>query len=593
MVEMENSGEQKENLQQPTREKRMQTVDDLTKKFGGSSKIPEEELSAVGYVRREMEGGVVRLMPFERMQELTQKDPDWEKPLKTRERPFERIAVELPTAEHSFRFIPETQKKLLTDRLMGVEYAFYPNWHDGTSITEPLDETDPRIHNLRTFSLDFLEYIKEQGIDGRKIPDLEATSFLFGVLPVRKEWEPDDPNDFSYKDFISKHTEQDGSVSSAISRQIYDELNRLGGYFGDINELTRDFQNRLTRPLISDYKRPSQQLAEYLEVRGLRTHADFIRYAFPKYLEYIGLPESGAIVGKSTALHTIVDTLQYMDTSDSSRTEEQELRKALKTAIPEERNILSKQLKELDNTKKRRKQIKQGVVDYFSSPQVYVDVAKRKVKEAQDFFVTGKGDQKGNALFYLDATPNEKLDRDPGVVSGDCTAGKPLPFDRADIPLYNVKVLAKGNEHIGNMYLLVTETSSGDSNTSSSEKKKVWHFDAMQLPRSGINWKEGLNVILEALVQQAEAKGIDAITANSELHHISNYDYIANAVKTYWDNHGRQMIDVTIPEVNEADYSSFQGTGNAIVLWSKEELSEAYEGELEVNQELFDLQNDL
>lgn len=590
---MGNSGEQKENIL-PTKEQRIQSMLDLSSRFGGVSKIPEEELSAISYVRRVMKDGTVRLMPYERMIELAQKDPDWEKPLKERERPFERVAVELPTAENSFRFIPRTQRQILSDRLKAVEYAFYPNWYDGTSITEGLDEINPRLHNLRTFSLDFLDYLSEEGIDGRKIPEeISKTDFLFTQLPERKEsepneWDPDDPNNFSYKEFSKKHSEIDGSVSSGESKQMYDELTRLGGYFGDVTELTRDFQNRLAHPI--DYIEQSQQeFAEYLQSRGIYTYADFIRYAFPRYLNRVGLPEMGAVIGKSATLHTIADTLQYMDASDSTRAEEQELRKALKTASPEERNGLSKQLKALENAKKRRKQIRQGVIDYFSAPQVYVDVVNRKVKEAQDFLVAGKGEQKGRAVFYLDATPNEELDKDPGVVSGDCTAGKPLPFDRPDIPLYNVKVFAGGNQHVGNMYLLVTNISSGHLGSGSLEKKKVWHFDAIQIPKSGINWQESLDMMIGTLAQQAESKNVDAITANDELYHISNYHWIADAVENYWDAHGRQVINVTIPQVEETGRSSFQGTGNAIVLWSKEKLSDSYKEELEGHQELFDL----
>lgn len=589
MKEMENTEGQQTNPQsvQATKEERLQSMIDLTKKFGGSGLIPEEDLTAIGYVRRISEDGMVRLMPVERFEELAQKDPDWEKPLKNRELPFGRIAVELPTSERSFRFIPGSQRQLLSERLQAVESVLYPtrNW-DNDIVLGPLDLVPSRLHNLRTFVLDFLNSLDSLKIFDEEISEDDVRSgvieFILGTLSDRGDPELGDPNEFSHREFQMEYSGMDGSVSSPDSRQMFDELTRLGGYYTDQDELEKSFRDNLKKETLSPGRRENEpELTHFLEKQGILTYADFIQYAFPRYLEFVGLPEIGEAVAAAPQLDTIANKLQQKDISDNSRTAEQELRRALKTATPDERNVLSKRLKELEDAKKKRKQIRLGVIDYFSSSNLYIDVVRRRIKETQDFLISGR-DQKGHDLFYLDATPNEELDKDPGVVSGDCTIGKPLPFDRQDLPIYNVKVFAEGDQHVGNLYLLVTNTSSR-----ARESRKVWHFDAMQVPRSGINWKEGIVGMVGVLAKEAEQKGVDAITANSEIHHISNYDYIAHAVESYWGGHGRQIVRVTIPEVNDSDHSSLQGTGQAIVLWSKEKLSEPYGKDLESDEELF------
>ncbi|MFH0937368.1 MAG: hypothetical protein V1808_03670 [Candidatus Daviesbacteria bacterium] len=616
MNEMDSLKEQKE-IVQLTKEQRLQSVLDLSKKFGGSAEIPEEELTAIGYVRKTQEDGTVRLLPYERVVELSQKDPQWEKSLKEKVQPFGRIAIDLPTVERPCRFIPRTQNKLLANKLEAVECAFYPNWNEGSSIVGSFEDIDPRLQNLHIFSLDFLAYLSKKSIGGKTIDEETANLIIFEALPMRirnEELDPDDPNDFQGKHFRLIYQELDGSVTSENSKRMYNELTRLSGYFTDITELTNDFLSRLNAPFyivgdvpgnreaqlrkdLSEGKKPNvdqqwleqmqlhREVQKYLKSVGVQTWADAIRYIFPQYLEHVGLPEIAEVISKSDNLSEIAKTLENTPISNSSQAEEKELRQTLKTATPEERMVLSKQIKELENIKKKKRQIRQGVIDYFAAPQVFVEVCKRKVKEAQDFLIAGK-DDKGQATFYLDANPNKNLDKNPGLVSGDCTIDRPLPFDKSDITAYNVKVFAENDQHVGNIYLLATTAVS-----ETGERKKIWHFDAIQVPKSEINWKQGIGIIVSTLAKQAEAKGVDAITTNSEVHKISNYDYIAYAVNEYWEIHGRQMVDITMPQVDETSYSSFQGNGTDIVLWSKEKLSEAYERELEVNPELFEIQN--
>lgn len=610
---MDGPGGGKENPQL-TKVQRVEAMIELTGRYRDLREIPEEELTPIGYGRKIMEDGTVRLLPLEKILELTQKDPNWEKPLKERELPFGYISVELPTSGQNFRFIPRSQKELITSRLEEVEYAFYPNWDDGASILRGPDleieyHIDARLQNLSTFAMEFITYLEKVGIGGHSVDRFQAENLLVTPLPQRRDdegYDPDDPNDFEKREFWIKYSEEDDSVSSADSKAMYQELTRLCSYFADVEELTSKFQEKLDSPVsitskrqermeneikqdptIQDkygknylaYMESCRKMEEYLRSKGVNTRADAIRYLLPSYLRYVGLPQTAEAIAISQSLHLITPALRDLDNLDPSVTEERELRKTIKSATPEERNILSKRLKEIEDAKKRRKQIREGVIDYFSSPQVYAEICRRKVKEVQNFLVAA-GSKTGKAIFYLDATPDPALDKDPGLVSGDCTAGKPLPFDKADIPAYNVKVLNEVKQHVGNIYILVTRTKT-------HPHKKIWHFDAVQTPISGIEWKQGIGSIVEAVAQQGEAKGVNGITANGEIHHISNYDYIAKATEAYWSAHGRQTTEVEIPDIHDKSYSSFQGNGKAIVLWSKEKISDAYEGELESNEALF------
>lgn len=577
----------------------LDAIGKLRKQYGSSSKIPEADLSAIGYIRREMEDGLVRLMPKERLDELALKDPDWEKPLKEREQPFGRIPLELPTTTENFRFIPYSQSGLLSDKLTDVEYAFFPNWDNGTSILPDEElKIDVRVQNLNIFSQDILDFMKDKKVLGQEVDsDTYLQTLLFGALPMRMEPKgigSDDPNGFEAYAFRRKYSELNRTVNSTGSKEMHEELSRLGGFFGDLDMLRKQFKKQLDGPTsieaaLDNPPNPKQLEALHkLDEFGIHTNADFIRFVFPKYLRHMGLDEMAAVTQTATSMDTLGESLQYLDAVDSTKTDEQEIKKALKIASAEERVELNMRLKSLDSAKRKRRQVRQGVIDYFSTPEVYVDVVNRKVKAAQDFLVGGSDKKSGQMQLVLDANSDPELDRDPGLVSGDCTVGNPLPFNNPSIPLYNVKALTEDGQHIGNVYLLVTNTKDDEGNAT---KKKVWHLDAIQIPRSTIQWEDGIERIVEAVAAQADSKGIDAVTANSQLHHISNYDYIARATEQYWDRQGRQMVNVEMPENKDTSVSQLQGTGTDIVLWSKERMSDVFDGQLESNDAMFNMQN--
>lgn len=550
---------------------RVQALINLSSQYKGSENIPDEELAELGYHRSLSEDGSVRLIPQERLVDLEKRSEDWEKSVKAKERPFERIAVMLPSSENSFRFIPKTQRKQLREKMSSLEDAFNPYWYSRNMGIEAISDSDQRVHNLRTFILDLSEFC-----DNNLFTSGEPNAWLTTLcwpLPSRSDLYAEDNDlhiEFSGSNFLETHSDStNGSVQASDSHVMYDELTRLSGYYCDKQEVIRDFKFRLHEDIFEDndpseYDEETTIYKEFLDSIGITTHADFTKYIFPQYLHHIGLTEMAEAIKDSDALHELGKTLSDLDAQDIPNQEEKEIRDAIKRATIEEKKLFSKRLKELESAKKKRRQIRQGVIDYFSSPDLYVETCSRKIKEVQDFLVTGKSNSEGMAQFYLDATDNRELDEDPGAFSGDCTAGKPLPFDRSDIPLYNIKVFNNDERHIGNMYLLVINTANG---------RKVWHFDAIQIPYSGIKWQKSFPYIVDALADEAERKEIAAITANNISHLISNYNDIGRSVTRYWQSQGKRTTWVDIPHITIPNRSHFQGTGEALVLWSNEGFS--------------------
>jgi len=165
----------------------------------------------------------------------------------------------------------------------------------------------------------------------------------------------------------------------------------------------------------------------------------------------------------------------------------------------------------------------------FERP-IYVSRMANKAYDKLSEALMGGTDEELVLRFVSDV--DEQLDRNPGVISGDCTAGAPLPF-LAPNQLYNVKVF-RGSQHIGNIYLLQVV----DEQT---QKPYAWHLDAIQIPLF-TDWTDAAARIIEALKQKASLKGVEHITINYETHHISNYDYIAEAFQDkseelgYWNS---------------------------------------------------------
>ena len=135
------------------------------------------------------------------------------------------------------------------------------------------------------------------------------------------------------------------------------------------------------------------------------------------------------------------------------------------------------------------------MIQYYNAPDLISEIVSRQIKDFQDFLVRGKGEDEEIKLI-LDGKPDQKLDENPGAISGDCTEGQPLPFDDPTIPVFNVKVFDSKQRHIGNIYLLnTTEMGAGQN---------VWHLDAIQIPEGRIEWDDAIPQLIRSLGEEAK-----------------------------------------------------------------------------------------
>gem|GEM_PF-2987111 len=57
------------------------------------------------------------------------------------------------------------------------------------------------------------------------------------------------------------------------------------------------------------------------------------------------------------------------------------------------------------------------------------------------------------------------------------------------------------------------------------------------------------------------------ITVNTDITHMSNYDYIQDAILSYIEKINLGTKKIKVPEVDEEEYSAFQGNGNVYIVW--------------------------
>ena len=302
-------------------------------------------------------------------------------------------------------------------------------------------------------------------------------------------------------------------------------------------------------------------LAEYLSVHGLGELAEQVA-------AYANITDLRAALPQLIADNPIVT---------ATRAQERELRQKLAGTQGEERYHLSAELSGLKKELKERLRPLREVSAFLSLPERYMAAAKREITDLQKMLLR-KGDGEAvQALVTLDGTPDAEKDADPGKMSGDCTEGRPLPFDRY-AHAHNIKAYIRGG-YQGNIYLLDTIADNG---------KKAWHLDAIQIPDASLDWDVTVVALRDKLAELAESHGVELVTINTDPHHISNYDYIANAflkmagAKNYDYQYGHMAyadqdkdneiaaprVRVKFPPKMGDEYSQFQGAGSdQIIIW--------------------------
>jgi hypothetical protein len=237
----------------------------------------------------------------------------------------------------------------------------------------------------------------------------------------------------------------------------------------------------------------------------------------------------------------------------------------------------ARQLSELRKAHKQQLQPLHALNDYLQLPTLFATTMRTEITNIQkDLAVASSGSMK----VALDSRYDAEKDRDTGAISGDCTAGDPLPFDK-DVGAHNIKVALDG-VHRGTIYLLATTDQQG---------VPTWHLDAIQIPANAIDWDAFADMLIGVLSPAALAAGVEQITINTSQHHVSNYDYIAKAFMRYAGTEhllegvvdqaessepNPQLTSVIFPDV--PDRQQFQGAGSEqCIIWHHRQESVATE----------------
>lgn len=525
-------------------------------RFGGVQNIPDDELASAGYKR--LTPDRVAPIGFEPPQLIEDAESKYDA------RPFDTVDVQTHTLDMKYKRIHEDQMRVLKKKLEVFEEV--PS-RDDIKIMEYLFPNQSPIFQLYD---KLKQYLKDTQSPDHVDDILREVFYYFSyyhtaAIPIT--------NHALFPELITdSYKVIDGElvILPEKTEKIARTLERHTSKMTDVEELEKKFKDRLTDPL-SLINEDTEEIYEHLmplyNDYDLSTPLQVISHLFEKLLYEYGLEKQVLGLSDTDSLESLRSKIISL-TNDNEITkalsdQEKELKAKLRAASDEERIILSGKIKSVKQDKKIVKQILAGMQQFLDQPSQVAQSIKRIMDDIQNS-LTISGDGSDTVVFRLDGRPNDKLDSDPGAISGDCTAGSPLPFSEPSVPVYNIKVYL-GDTHIGNMYLLQT-TDAQDKNI------KVWHLDAIQIPSQRVDWSKGtIQNLLNSLTSEAEKKGVSQITVNANLPQISNYEYISNGIYEYWTAvAGRKATYIDIPDNPNTDkYSDFQCSGYAHILWQQ------------------------
>lgn len=543
---------------------------ELSSQFGGSSNIPEANLTELGYMRKIVDGNV-SLVPVELERKRDEENAELANRLETKkgDTPFERFSISIGGAPNEYRFIHSPDMPVLESRLMhvGETLSAFEGGYEEETVLRELFPSNP----LPAFWSDMKELLNgEVNVPGDKhgfqvsilhnncffMPLDQVGSSVYGVFPDAEKFLED------------RIDEANGELNTKASGRMHTELERIKGRVTDKTVLNSAFNSYLDK-LLTELLDPNdfKDVIEYCNALGLRSVRDVVNYYTDKYLEDLISEEDRARFNSVPSYEEKAKIIRAAKTNAELSSEEAVLKAKIKSAPVEEKKQLSGKLKQLDQERRRRAKKRMGVANFFSLPDLLASTYEEEINNVQRFLANPG--RMGTQVYVLDPTPDPVLDKNPGRVSGDCTDGRPLPFDDPDVPVYNVKIKNSDNEHVGNMYLLVTHTED-------AARRPVWHFDAIQLPDRSVDWGTAAKEVITSLGEKAKEKGVEIITVNSNEELISNFDYISSNVVKYWEEvAGKKKVNVAIPSVSSANRSAFQGGGRALVLWENREVEAA------------------
>lgn len=280
-----------------------------------------------------------------------------------------------------------------------------------------------------------------------------------------------------------------------------------------------------------------------------------MQQVFAAVCDSLRLPEIAEHVRSAT---TIEDMAHWSPALASVEEKERTIKADIRTATGRERELLSATLADARRARKAAQQICMAIGTYIHMPVTFASHMSTTLGKVENMLVRG-GTTREHVQFTCIGTPDKEKDADPGAMSGDCTKGKPLPFDSPSLPLYNVKVHSgEAKKYIGNIYLFVT--------TVGTPPALAWHLDAIQIP-AHVDWDDAIEHLFASMRDAARAKGVKCITVSREREHMSNYDYIATAVDAFVRRHGcghGQLHNYTLHVPNTR--SELQTTGDVWVI---------------------------
>ncbi len=518
---------------------------DLMRQYGSIKNIPDETLLAIGYMRTE-NGQISSVKAVHEQIETARRGNTMEN--KTTNKPFGEIAVRL------------TKTEIMTRRLKRDETKRLYHLTDYETVRNSMKIFLENNDDIRYFKEEFIKFLNDQ--TSFNISDVETFSkmcdFLMSLSMPNYESIACEMNIAQYYDEGIIPTEESAHLLSIVNRSKGILCDRERSRQELLESVDPEDEGRLGYPIINI----SDPAETYLKENGCTTLTETILYLCHQFLLSQGFSIVATIIQSCHSLTEMQKKLMAIKKDElPDGLEEIRLQREMRSLSLEEKRSQSDRLKRLKKSVEKQRHIILGMANFFLPDILEVNFFHALIKKIQNILIASKTtDETGD--FYLDSTPNDELDKDPGVISGDCTAGRPLPFGNPDIPVYNVKIYDAERKHIGNIYLLVT-TDNNDN--------LYWHLEAIQIPED-IDWNTSAGAFIDRIAEEAQKQNIQGITINAEDGTISNYDFIESAMRKLHQERTLEDTEIMIPNFDNTNgrYSNFQGDGHVLLLWQKE-----------------------
>ena len=524
-----------------TMKERISELQRLRREHGSYESIPESNLQAIEYIRHRDEEGVLQVTPAEIFAKrslansIDQRETG-QKPL------FDELRLDVHSNEGFASTIPPEifmrENDELFDELEGyvtgdseirdMMYSQHAAIVQGIYGVQ-LDGDDERDFSWPDYSHAIDETISAQDTVGnepsysmimRDYLDLSDSDERYGSYAAETIWE-------GLERIKSGLT--DPEVLDEITREQY------GMYIGMYND-----EDGIDIPA---YHR---RIADTLRSGGIETVATHIEAAGT-------IDDARAIVTEAMESNSVVDDLKEAEKELKGRMS--------RAASDEERYAINRDIHALKAKRKDAVKMIYGVDALLHPAETYAAYVTSRIEKLQEHFVNESDE---TITLTFDGKPDAEKDEDPGKLSGDCTKGAPLPFDK-NVGAHNIKVSLEGR-YMGNVYLLDTKDADGNH---------LWHLDAIQIPTIRVDWRENFKEIIDTFAAPAEEHGVSMITINDRSELISNYDYIGDAGTSMINDlryEGRlKTVEVQFPD-SFSENTDFQGKAcEQFAVWTHQE----------------------